>query len=79
MLVSTLLLSPMGFLSQNALSQPSQQGKEGLDEGASTNSRVMLSNCVRRWMHQGGGGLTSRRGKSNIDDFCLAINLSLFF
>jgi hypothetical protein len=39
----------------------------------------MLSNCVRRWMHQGGGGLTLRRGKSHIGNFSLATNLSLFF
>jgi hypothetical protein len=38
-----------------------------------------LSNCVCRWMHQGGGGFTSRRGKSHIGDFGLATNLSLFF
>jgi hypothetical protein len=30
-------------------------------------------------MHQGGGGLTSRSGKSQIGNFGLATNLSLFF
>ncbi len=78
-LACTLFLDQICFLSQTALSQPSQHGTEGLDKGVSTNSRVMLSNCVRRWMHQGGGGLTLRRGKSHIDDFGLATNLSLFF
>jgi hypothetical protein len=59
--------------------QPSQQGKEGLDKGVSTNSRVMLSNCVCHWMHQGGGGVTLRKGKSHIGDFVLVTNLSMFF
>jgi hypothetical protein len=78
-LVCTIFLSWIGFLSKTALSQPSQLGKEGLDEGVSTNSRVTLSNCVRCWMHWGGSGLTSRRGMSHIGNFGLATNLSLFF
>ncbi len=34
---------------------------------------------VRCWMHQGGGGLSSRRRKSPIGNFGLATNFSLFF
>jgi hypothetical protein len=71
--------STFGFLSQTALPQPSQQGKEGLDKGISMDSIATLSNHVRHWMHQGGGGLTLRRGKSHIGNFGLATNLCLFF
>jgi hypothetical protein len=42
-------LGQIGFLSKTALSQPSQQGKEGLDKGDCTDSSVMPNNCVRRW------------------------------
>jgi hypothetical protein len=78
-LVCTIFLSLISFLSKTASSQPSQQGKEDPDEGVSTNFRAMLSNCVCQWMYRGGGGLTSRRGKSHIGNFGLATNLSLFF
>ena len=58
-----------------ALPQPTQQGKEGLDKGVWTNSRVGLSNCVQL------DGVASpwEGGKSHISDFGLATNLSLFF
>jgi hypothetical protein len=39
---------PDRLFSQTALSQPSQQGKEGLNEGICTNSSVTLSNHVHR-------------------------------
>ncbi len=78
-LVWTLFLGWIGFLSKTALSQPSQQGNTCLDKGVSTISRARLSNCVRHWMHQGGGGLALRKGTSHIGDFGLATNLSLFF
>ncbi len=78
-IVLTWFLGRIGFLSRTASSQPSQQGKEGLDKGVSTDSKARLSNCVHCWMHQGERGLTSRRGKSHIGNFGLAQNLSLFF
>jgi hypothetical protein len=78
-LVSTIFLSGIGFLSKTPSPQPSQQGKEGLEEGISNNSRATLSNCVHHWMHLGGGGLTSRRGKSQIGNFGLVTKLSLLF
>ncbi len=78
-LMFTLFFCWIGFLSQTALSQPSQQGKESLDKGICTDSRVTHSNYVRHWMHQGEGGLTLRRGKSRIGNFGLAANLSLLF
>jgi hypothetical protein len=52
--------------------------KEDLDKGIYTISSVMLSNRVHHWIGLGGGGLTSRRGKSHIGNFGLATNLSLF-
>jgi hypothetical protein len=49
-LVGTLFLGQIGFLSQTATPQPSQQGKEGQDEGICPDSSMMLSNCVHHWM-----------------------------
>ncbi len=78
-LVRTWFLGQICFLSKTASSQPSQQGKDGLDKGISTNSRATLSICVHRWMHQGRGGVTLRREKGHNGDFGLATNLSCFF
>ena len=58
-LLFTLFLGQIGFLSQTASSQSSQHGKESLDKGICTYSDVMLSNRVRvgwvgcRWPHLG--------------------------
>ncbi len=49
-LVRTLFLGQIGFLSQTALSRPSQQGKEGWDEGICANSSMTLSNRVLCWV-----------------------------
>ncbi len=78
-LVCTQFLCRIGFLSKTTLSQPSQQGKEGLDKDISTNSRARLSNCVCHWMHQGGGRLILQKRKGHIGSFGLATNLRLFF
>ncbi len=48
-LVCTFLLGQISFLSNTALSQPSQQGKEGLDKGNCTDSSVTPNNCVCHW------------------------------
>jgi hypothetical protein len=45
-LVCTLFLGRIGFLSQIALPQPSHHQKEGLDEGICTNSNVTPRSCV---------------------------------
>ena len=47
-LLCTLFLGRIGFLSQIASPQSSQQGKEDRDKGVCTNSSVTLSNHVHR-------------------------------
>ena len=74
-LMCTLFLGRIGFLSKTALSQPSQQGKEGLDKNVFTNSSMMLRNCICHGMGLVGDGLTLRRGKIHIGDLGLATNL----
>jgi hypothetical protein len=69
----------LDFQAKTALSKHYQEGKEGLVEGISANSRATLSNPIRCWMHHSGGGITSKRGKSHIGNFGLATNLSLLF
>ena len=80
-LVCTFFLGRIGLLSKTASSQPSQQGKEGLDGGVCTNSSMTLRNCAHHWIGLGGGGLNlrMRRGMSHIGDFDLTTNFSLFF
>ena len=61
------------------MSQPSQQEKEGRDEGVSTNSNVTLSNHVRRWMGQVEVSSLLDRERATMAIFGLATNLTLFF
>jgi hypothetical protein len=46
-LMCTLFLGQIGYLSQTALSQPSQQGKEDLDKDICSNFGMMPSNRLR--------------------------------
>jgi hypothetical protein len=48
-LVCTFSLGRIGFLSKTASSRPSQQGKEGLDEGSCTDSSMTPNNHVCHW------------------------------
>jgi hypothetical protein len=48
--MGTHFLGQISFLRETALSQPSQQGKKGQDEGVCMDSSVMMSNRVHRWM-----------------------------
>ena len=77
-LVCTLFFGWIGFLSQTALSQPSQHKQEGLEEGVCTNSDVTPSNRVHvGWV---GVEMTSPwEGERATGNFGLATNLSLLF